>query len=171
MMVTCVLTPAVTIDPRSCPASPAPNPFAELGACPGEANTTAVLAAKGGRVALYVDMHAHATKRGCFIYGNSLGGLTDQVENQLFAQLLAVNSNHFEYAACNFSRAHMEQVDKNDKDGLSSEGSGRVGMHAATGLTHSYTLECNYNTGKATNHVPAAQVSDAARALSIPPGC
>jgi hypothetical protein len=106
-------------------------------------------------VAFYLDMHAHATKRGCFIYGNSLPALSDQVENQLYAQLLAVNSAHFEYESCNFSKKHMERVDAND--GMSAEGSGRVAMHVATGLVHSYTLECNYNTGKVLNHVPAAQ--------------
>mmetsp|Transcript_4295 Transcript_4295/g.5472 ORF Transcript_4295/g.5472 Transcript_4295/m.5472 type:complete len:692 (+) Transcript_4295:164-2239(+) len=106
-------------------------------------------------VAFYLDMHAHATKRGCFIYGNSLPTLTDQVENQLYAQLLALNSTHFEYDACNFSKKHMERVDSSD--GTSAEGSGRVAMHKATGMIHSYTLECNYNTGKVLNHVPAAQ--------------
>jgi cytosolic carboxypeptidase protein 5 len=29
-------------------------------------------------------------------------------------------------------------------------------MHTATGLIHSYTLECNYNCGKILNHVPPA---------------
>jgi hypothetical protein len=61
-------------------------------------------------VAFYLDMHAHATKRGCFIYGNALPSLTDQVENQTYAQLLAINSAHFEYNACNFSKQHMERV-------------------------------------------------------------
>mmetsp|Transcript_18788 Transcript_18788/g.38657 ORF Transcript_18788/g.38657 Transcript_18788/m.38657 type:complete len:745 (-) Transcript_18788:90-2324(-) len=120
-----------------------------------------VLANRGGRVALYVDMHAHATKKGCFIYGNSLDSLTDQVENQTFAALLAVNSAHFEYDACNFSRQHMETKDKN---GETAEGSGRVGMFKASGLIHSYTLECNYNTGKVLNHVPAAQGGHGGRA-------
>jgi hypothetical protein len=58
---------------------------------------------RGGNLALYVDLHAHATKRGCFIYGNALDSLTDQTENQLYALLLSINTAHFEYDACNFS--------------------------------------------------------------------
>ena len=58
---------------------------------------------RGGNLALYVDLHAHATKRGCFIYGNALDSLTDQTENQLYALLMSVNTAHFEYDACNFS--------------------------------------------------------------------
>ena len=59
----------------------------------------------------------------------------------------------------------MERVD--DKDGLSAEGSGRVAVMAATGAVHSYTLECNYNTGKqALNSVPAAQGGGGGRGAS-----
>lgn len=50
----------------------------------------------------------------------------------------------------------MSSLKVDARDGLSAEGSGRVAMHTATGLIHSYTLECNYNTGKVLNHVPAA---------------
>jgi cytosolic carboxypeptidase protein 5 len=40
------------------------------------------------------------------------------------------------------------------RDGLSKEGSGRVAIYKATGLIKSYTLECNYNTGKCVNVLP-----------------
>lgn len=76
------------------------------------------------------------------------------MENQLYALLLTVNSQHFEYDACNFSKKHMMRVDNGD--GMSAEGSGRVSLHMETGILRSYTLECNYNTGKALNAVPAA---------------
>ena len=38
--------------------------------------------------------------------------------------------------------------------GLSREGSGRVAIYKAIGLVHSYTLECNYQTGRRINHLP-----------------
>lgn len=43
----------------------------------------------------------------------------------------------------------MYSVDKSD--GLSKDGAGRVALYKATNLIHSYTLECNYNSGKITN--------------------
>ncbi|CAM9611691.1 unnamed protein product, partial [Discosporangium mesarthrocarpum] len=110
-----------------------------------------------GRLSVYLDLHAHASTRGCFIYGNHLPTLEDQVENQLLPLLMTVNSAHFQYASCNFSERHMTRVDSGD-GGLSAEGTGRVfyGRHA--GVVRSYTLECNYNCGKSTsNHIPAVQ--------------
>jgi hypothetical protein len=43
----------------------------------------------------------------------------------------------------------MHAADKSD--GLSKDGAGRVALHKATNLVHSYTLECNYNSGRITN--------------------
>lgn len=44
-------------------------------------------------------------------------------------------------------------VCRDRRDGASREGSGRVACHKLTGLIRSYTLECNYNTGRTVNHV------------------
>lgn len=38
---------------------------------------------------------------------------------------------------------------------MSREGSGRVAVLKLTGLIRSYTLECNYNTGRLVNILPA----------------
>lgn len=38
---------------------------------------------------------------------------------------------------------------------MTREGSGRVAVHKLFGLVYSYTLECNYNTGRLVNNVPA----------------
>jgi len=57
-------------------------------------------------------------------------------------------------AACSFL------LDFRDKrDGASREGSGRVSVLKMTGLIRSYTLECNYNTGRIVNHLPNRPVS------------
>jgi len=49
---------------------------------------------------------------------------------------------------CNFSDKIMSIKDKN---GLSREGSSRVALQIATGLTYCYTLEFNYACGKRIN--------------------
>lgn len=119
-----------------------------------------------GGVAYYVDLHGHASKRGCFMYGNSLPDETQQVENMLYPRLIAVNSANFDFQGCNFSEKNMYARDK--RDGQSKEGSGRVAIHKAIGLLHSYTLECNYNTGKTMNTIPPA-CHDNGRATPPPP--
>lgn len=43
---------------------------------------------------------------------------------------------------------------RDKKFGLSKEGSGRVAVLKYTGLIRSYTLECNYNTGRFVNYIP-----------------
>ncbi|KAM4712551.1 cytosolic carboxypeptidase-like protein 5 isoform 2-T2 [Anableps anableps] len=124
-----------------------------------------VLPQEGG-VAYYVDLHGHASKRGCFMYGNNLPDESQQVENMLYPRLIAVNSAHFDFLGCNFSEKNMYARDK--RDGQSKEGSGRVAVHKAIGLLHSYTLECNYNTGKSMNSIPPA-CHDNGRATPPPP--
>ena len=54
------------------------------------------------KLALYIDLHAHASKRGCFIYGNVMDRLEDQVQNMLFCRLIAMNTPHFDYEGCLF---------------------------------------------------------------------
>lgn len=49
----------------------------------------------------------------------------------------------------------MARIDPGDMaKGLTAEGSGRVDTYLSHGLIHSYTLECNYNTGRVGNEVP-----------------
>ncbi|XP_074751318.1 cytosolic carboxypeptidase-like protein 5 isoform X1 [Athene noctua] len=117
-------------------------------------------------LAYYVDLHGHASKRGCFMYGNSFSDENDQVENMLFPKLISLNSPHFDFTGCNFSEKNMYARDK--RDGQSKEGSGRVAVYKALGIIHSYTLECNYNTGRAVNSIPGA-CHDNGRASPPPP--
>lgn len=81
------------------------------------------------------------------------------MENQLLPLLMTLNTPHFDFSSCNFSLKHMSRVDSGD-GGLSAEGTGRVfyGRHA--GVLRSYTLECNYNTGKVCGGFEAGIIPD-----------
>ncbi len=94
----------------------------------------ALLTTKNSGIAFYVDLHAHATKRGVFMYGNYFGNDLEQAENMLFPKVISLNSPHLDFEHCVFSEKNMYTADK--RDGLSKEGSGRVAMHKATGTIH-----------------------------------
>lgn len=110
----------------------------------------------------FIDLHAHATKRGIFVFGNNLDTTERLIETVLYAKLISMNSPHFEFACCNFTEKNMKRKDK--RDGLSKTGSARVTMYREMGLTHIYTLECNYNSGLSTNAIKPAKGSNSARA-------
>ena len=114
---------------------------------------------------LYVDIHGHASKRGIFMYGNHFDDLETKVSALLFPKLMSINSANFDFPACNFTQRNMFMKDRHT--GAGREGSGRVSVYKATGLTFCYTLECNFNTGRHTNTVPLAS-RDCGRA-SPPP--
>ena len=59
-----------------------------------------------------------------------------------------MNCLNFDMNECNFSDKIMSVKDRN---GMSREGSSRVGIAKATGLTYCYTLEFNYHSGKRIN--------------------
>ena len=89
---------------------------------------------KDSGIAIYVDLHGHASKRGCFMYGNRLEKEEDQILSMLLPKLISINSPNFDFNACNFTERNMYSKDK--RDGLSKEGSGRVAIHKATGIIH-----------------------------------
>jgi len=103
---------------------------------------------------LYVDVHGHASKRGIFMYGNHFDNLETKVSALVYPKLMAINSANFDFPACNFTQRNMVLKDRHT--GAGREGSGRVSVYKATGLTYCYTLECNFNTGRHTNTVPIA---------------
>ena len=77
---------------------------------------------------MYVDFHAHASKKGMFMFGNSLKG-DDQVDNVLLARLMSLNCLNFDMTECSFSDKIMT---KKDKKGDSREGTGRVAVYKDT---------------------------------------
>lgn len=101
---------------------------------------------------LYVDLHGHASKKGIFMYGNYFEDPDDSTECMLLPKIMSLNSQNFHFTACNFTERNMYLRDR--RDGMSREGSGRVAVLKTTGLVRSYTLECNYNTGRLVNLLP-----------------
>lgn len=54
---------------------------------------------------------------------------------------------------------------------MSREGSGRVAVLKLTGLIRSYTLECNYNSGRLVNILPppVREINAKPHTLLVPP--
>ena len=99
---------------------------------------------------MYVDLHAHASKRACFMFGNNLQG-EQALKAMLLPKLISMNSLNFDFLECSFSDKMMNCKDK--KDGLSREGCGRVSIGKLTGIPNCYTLECNYASGRTINRL------------------
>jgi hypothetical protein len=86
------------------------------------------------KLAFYVDLHGHASKRGCFMYGNYFEDEESYAQCMLFPKLISMNSSHFDFTACNFTEKNMYSRDR--RDGMSKEGSGRVAVYKMTGLPY-----------------------------------
>ena len=121
-----------------------------------------------GELFLYVDAHAHAAKRGCFLYGNvrgsgssggsSAGDADADHEGALFAHLVALNCRYLDVEQCVFYQG-----------GGTHAGSGREAVHAITGLPHVYTLECNYNCGHGVNELGPRHLADGVDGRGLSP--
>ncbi|CAE7246372.1 Agbl5 [Symbiodinium sp. CCMP2592] len=103
--------------------------------------------ARQNRLLVYLDLHGHASKRGCFLLANRLVG-PGQGWNAGFARLCQINSPYFDLELCDFGEA--DDAEREGKDGMSKEGSGRVAVYRDCKVCNAYTLECNYNTGRFT---------------------
>ncbi|GIL51917.1 hypothetical protein Vafri_7827 [Volvox africanus] len=117
--------------------------------------------AQQGILEYYIDLHAHANKKGVFIYGNTLGDCDAHMQSLLYAKLVALNNPAFDFVGCNYTEKNMVRA---DKDGASKEGAGRVALYRETGLTHLYTIEANYNMARTLNVVAPASGDHGGRA-------
>ncbi|KAJ9459044.1 Cytosolic carboxypeptidase 6 [Diplonema papillatum] len=93
------------------------------------------------RVAAYLDLHAHARKKGIFAYGNSLSGQAAE-EQALFAFLVGLRCPLFDYHGSNFS----------DCDFLSQGrvGTSRVVVGRRYNVPVALTIEAHYSGGCTT---------------------
>uniref|UniRef100_A0A6P7FUV6 Cytosolic carboxypeptidase-like protein 5 n=1 Tax=Diabrotica virgifera virgifera TaxID=50390 RepID=A0A6P7FUV6_DIAVI len=115
---------------------------------------------------MYIDLHGHASKKGIFMYGNHFDDIERNVECMLLPKLMSMNNHNFHFHACNFTERNMYLKDK--RDGMSRAGSGRVAVLSLTGIIKSYTLECNYNTGRLVNILPPTIREPHGRMHTIP---
>jgi cytosolic carboxypeptidase protein 5 len=112
----------------------------------------------------FIDLHAHANRRGVFTYGNALQG-AQHLDALLFNKLVAMNSPHFDFSGCNFTERNMST---RDRDGTTKDGAGRVAWFRQTGLTHLYTVEASYNGPKHVAEVAPASGEGVLRASPSP---
>eukprot|EP00347_Sterkiella_histriomuscorum_P010374 403376546 len=106
-----------------------------------------------GNLKFYIDLHAHAVKKGCFIFGNNISSNEDQLMNQLFPKLVSMNSLNFDYVECSFNEKQPSAKEKLLDNEMTKDGCGRVCIYQETQLPQCYTLECNYQTGRRLNHI------------------
>ncbi|KAG5898456.1 hypothetical protein JTB14_015465 [Gonioctena quinquepunctata] len=118
---------------------------------------------------MYMDLHGHASKKGIFLYGNHFEDLDRNIECMLLPKLMSINNHNFHFNACNFTERNMYLRDK--RDGMSRAGSGRVAVLSLTGIIKSYTLECNYNSGRLVNILPPTikEPSGKMHTIHVPP--
>ena len=102
-------------------------------------------------ICFYLDLHAHASKKSCFVFGNYLESNRAQ-DIEVFGKLLEINSMFFDYQDSDFTEKSMKA--KDPKDHHSKEGSGRVAFYKSIDLTHSYTIESCYYISKPLHVIP-----------------
>jgi len=100
--------------------------------------------AQENRIRYYYDLHAHASSRGLFLFGNNMDFLP-QVENCILPKLIELNSEYLLFDNCNFSERSMKTKERGDK--FSKEGTGRVHFHKTCEVLHCYTVEASYYRG------------------------
>ncbi len=62
---------------------------------------------------MFIDYHAHASKRGGFMFGNHITDAERQADNITFVKLIAMNCLNFDMNECNFSDKIMDIKDRN----------------------------------------------------------
>ena len=99
------------------------------------------LAARG-TLRLYVDLHAHANKRGAFFYANALPSEEERQAAALYAHLVALNTRWLDLSGCSW------------RDAAVHKGSGRSAVFMASRCPLVFTLECNYDGASSVNELP-----------------
>jgi cytosolic carboxypeptidase protein 5 len=75
---------------------------------------------------MFMDFHAHTSKRGCFIYGNTLECVEQQTEAKMIPVLMSMNSVNFDFRSSCFND---EANNIKDWQGDCRGGSSRAVIH------------------------------------------
>ncbi|GKT15756.1 hypothetical protein ADUPG1_010781 [Aduncisulcus paluster] len=115
---------------------------------------------KWRKLNLYIDFHAHASKRGAFAYGNYFPESDKEgfIESLMYSRLVALNSGHFSHVGSTFSDKMMTSK---DNYGEGREGTSRVCAFNVTRSPCIYTIEAHYGRTKNVNAViPVPQIDE-----------
>lgn len=103
------------------------------------------------RIIFCLDLHAHATKANCFLWGNTLlssgkrsldlHNLFGEIRNLLMLNLLARRSKLLDVRRCNFSAVRMTGCDRAEQ---SLARTMRAGLYFFGGLPNIYCFETHY---------------------------
>jgi cytosolic carboxypeptidase protein 5 len=101
-----------------------------------------------GTLEMLIDLHAHANKKGCFVFGEAFSDIDKHAEQLLFPKVLSMNCANFDSKECSYSPC--DRQDKED-NGDMSNGSARSSIESMTKLTYCFTLEANFARGVRAN--------------------
>lgn len=105
----------------------------------------------------YFDLHGHTSKRGWFVYGNSMDYVSI-VEAHIIPKLFEINWANFDYRGSQFHEKNMNAQNTGEK--YTKEGCARVALYRATSMARWYTLEWNYNTGMCFNKLVSTGLTE-----------
>ena len=71
---------------------------------------------------MFLDLHAHANKKACFVFGNNTSEEEELVATMLFPKLISMNCINFEFNECSFAPS-LDTTP--EADGSLRDGSGR----------------------------------------------
>lgn len=100
-----------------------------------------------GTLFAFIDLHGHCTKRGCFVFGNTIKA-DESIEQLVLPKVLSLNCVNFDFQECSYNDADNN---KKDKKGDSRSGSSRATLFRETQIPFCFTLEGNYATGLRIN--------------------
>ena len=96
---------------------------------------------RDNKAAIYIDLHSHSNKDGGFLLGTWHPDFKSRVEMKVFARLLDIYSDAFDYQSSEFGS--QEAWEDQTKMGIA-----KTQVRKQTGILHAYTLETSFHITK-----------------------